>query len=320
MTTPLFALSEDIPTAESDPRSAPEPTPPVEPGLLLRLAGPLQSWGEHSHYPGDRDTAAFPTRSGVIGLLACALGRPRGHRHDDLRQLRLTVRVDRPGTLLRDLHTVGGGLPPEETVRTAKGGRRLENKTTVYGHRTYLADATFVCAITLASDETKGSVGHGGAGVPEQGATLLRRCARALAAPQWPLYLGRRACPPEGPLLLRHSPDALGDLLRCPLPGRPPQSPAVSLLADRPLHWLPRHSQDPDDGSQPSSEVQDEPVDTGPDQRTYRTRHLYRGTWHPPHDQYTGHFGTAYLQQLAVYLEGASEANPTPEVDDSEGS
>ncbi|WP_328965794.1 CRISPR-associated protein Cas5 [Streptomyces virginiae] len=43
--------------------------------MLLRLTGPLQSWGTHSHF-NERDTAAFPTLSGVLGLLACALGRP----------------------------------------------------------------------------------------------------------------------------------------------------------------------------------------------------------------------------------------------------
>src|SRR5690606_24480124 len=124
------------------------PQPPQEPGILLRLAAPLQSWGERSHFTEERDTAAFPTKSGVLGLLACALGRHRGHASDDLRQLRLTVRIDRPGYVLRDLHTVGGGLAPKGTVQTAKGGTRGQGKSTVYGHRLYLADAAFVCALS----------------------------------------------------------------------------------------------------------------------------------------------------------------------------
>ncbi|MGI5473350.1 CRISPR-associated protein Cas5 [Streptomyces sp. CA-132043] len=47
-------------------------------GLLLRLAGPLQAWGTSSAFR-DRDTAAHPTRSGLIGLLAAAAGRPQHH-------------------------------------------------------------------------------------------------------------------------------------------------------------------------------------------------------------------------------------------------
>ncbi len=44
--------------------------------LLLRLAGPLQSWGTQSRFRV-RDTGREPSKSGVIGLLCTALGRPR---------------------------------------------------------------------------------------------------------------------------------------------------------------------------------------------------------------------------------------------------
>ncbi|MDT0476185.1 type I-E CRISPR-associated protein Cas5/CasD [Streptomyces griseoviridis] len=267
------------------------PQPPRESGLLLRLAAPLQSWGERSHFTEERDTAAFPTKSGLLGLLSCALGRHRGEDNSDLRRLRLTVRVDRPGYVLRDLHTVGGGLAPNDTVRTAKGGTRDANRSTVYGHRLYLADAAFVCALTCQDEE------------------VLDRCAEALTAPRWPLYLGRRGCPPEGPVLLDHSPDVLSGLLRLPLPAQAP-APAVTLLADRPLDWLPRHPGDHDDGTRPSSEVQDEPVDTAPHQRVFRTRRLYRGSWHPPEHLYTGELGTTYLKALAAQMHAATVPLP----------
>ncbi|MET9919799.1 type I-E CRISPR-associated protein Cas5/CasD [Streptomyces sp. NPDC006435] len=265
--------------------------PPRESGLLLRLAAPLQSWGERSHFTEERDTAAFPTKSGVLGLLSCALGRHRGQDNGDLRRLGLTVRIDRPGYVLRDLHTVGGGLDAKDTVRTAKGGTRGENRSTLYGHRLYLADAAFVCALTCRDE------------------AVLDRCADALTTPRWPLYLGRRACPPEGPVLLGRSADALGSLLRVPLPAQAP-APAVTLLADRPLDWLPRHPEDPDDGSRPSSEVQDEPVDTAPHRRVFRTRRLYRGSWHPPGRLYTGALGVDYLKELAIHLHAATVPRP----------
>ncbi len=79
-------------------------------GLLIRLAGPLQSWGEHSVFT-HRDTLRYPTRSGVIGIFAAAEGRPRGEPLSDYDALRLTVRIDRPGTVIRDFHTIGGGYP-----------------------------------------------------------------------------------------------------------------------------------------------------------------------------------------------------------------
>ncbi|MFJ8746827.1 type I-E CRISPR-associated protein Cas5/CasD [Embleya sp. NPDC127516] len=267
------------------------PQPPQEPGLLLRLAAPLQSWGERSHFTEERDTAAFPTKSGVLGLLSCALGRHRGQANDDLRRLKLTVRIDRPGYVLRDLHTVGGGLAPKDTVQTAKGGTRGANTSTVYGHRLYLADAAFVCAL---SGQEEG---------------VLDRCAEALATPRWPLYLGRRGCPPEGPVLLDRSSDVLGSLLRLPLPAQAP-APVVTLLADRPLGWLPRHPEDPDDGTRPASDVQDEPVETALQRRTFRTRRLYRGSWRPPEHLYTGELGNNYLKALDAHLHAAAVPSP----------
>ena len=44
------------------------------PNLLLWLEAPLQSWGFDSKF-GRRDTLAFPTKSGVLGLVCSALGR-----------------------------------------------------------------------------------------------------------------------------------------------------------------------------------------------------------------------------------------------------
>ncbi|MFD6855567.1 type I-E CRISPR-associated protein Cas5/CasD [Streptomyces diastaticus] len=174
-------------------------TPTHAPGILLRLTGPLQSWGENSHY-NYRDTAAFPTRSGLIGLLAAALGRPRHHPLDDLTPLSVTVRADRPGKPMRDFQTVGGGLPRHLTVTTAEGGKRKENGATLITDRWYLTDAAFTVALTH----------HDATPLPPA-------WAHALAAPRWPLYLGRRSCPPEGPLLLGTSDHALHDLVHLPL-------------------------------------------------------------------------------------------------------
>jgi len=42
------------------------------PTLLLRLAGPMQSWGLSSRFT-IRDTSLEPSKSGVLGLLCAAL-------------------------------------------------------------------------------------------------------------------------------------------------------------------------------------------------------------------------------------------------------
>ncbi len=148
--------------------------------LFMRLEGPLQSWGTRARW-GDRDTGLEPTKSGVIGLLACALGWGR-ERDADIRtishSLRFGVRIDRPGRLLNDYHTVIGG------VRSAEGRIKINTNTktpeTVVSHRFYLCDASFLAALQ---------------GAPE----VIEQASRALQAPVWPPYLGRRSCPPSVP-------------------------------------------------------------------------------------------------------------------------
>ena len=61
--------------------------------LYLRLEGPLQSWGERGRW-SIRDTGPEPTKSGVIGLLGCAMGVNDDRELRHLSQaLRMGVRV-----------------------------------------------------------------------------------------------------------------------------------------------------------------------------------------------------------------------------------
>ncbi|MFD9592080.1 type I-E CRISPR-associated protein Cas5/CasD [Kitasatospora sp. NPDC059973] len=255
-------------------------------GLLLHLAAPLQSWGERSQF-NERDTAPFPTRSGVIGLLASALGRPRDADIGDLATLSLTVRADRPGVLLRDLHTVGGGLPSAATVTTADGKKRSGAAATLLSHRHYLADAAFTAAVT---------------GDP----AVLAECAHALEEPRWPPFLGRRSCPPEGPLLLGHVDDALHHLVHLPLARRRPgadRSVDVAFHSDRPLTALGQATaHNGDDGTHPAGQVTDEPSTFHPRHRSYRARPRYQRTLTLPAEQCAG-LGTAYLAALGDYLD-----------------
>lgn len=151
--------------------------------LLLRLAGPLQSWGYRSRF-SDRDTGLEPTKSGVVGLLCCSLGRRRSESPTDLAALRMHVRVDRQGTLLKDFHTAGGGVfrgSRDYFAPTSSGAKGKHPNVT---ERHYLQDASFLVALEGNDDD------------------LLKRLGECLKDPHWPLSLGRRSCPPSEPVLV----------------------------------------------------------------------------------------------------------------------
>lgn len=135
--------------------------------LLLRLAGPLQSWGSAARF-ARRTTESAPTKSGVIGLLAAAQGRRRDADLSDLAALEFGVRVDQPGTRLRDFHTAHHS----DTLKAMPLSERF-----------YLADAVFVAGVS------------GEAG-------LVQRLYEALLEPVFLPYLGRRSCPPARPVTI----------------------------------------------------------------------------------------------------------------------
>ncbi len=154
--------------------------------LLLRLAGPMQSWGVQSRFT-ERDTLTEPTKSGVVGLICAALGRDRTENIGDLAALEMGVRVDREGRMQYDFHTAQNVLRAKANVdKLRRGGspNKSEMQDTVVSRRFYLADAHFT--VGLAGDDL----------------SLLRTIHEALGAPHWPLALGRRAFPPGLPVYL----------------------------------------------------------------------------------------------------------------------
>lgn len=135
--------------------------------LLLRLAAPMQAWGVESRF-NYRGSRREPSRSGVIGLLASAHGRRRTEDISDLAQLKFGVRIDQPGQVETDFQIV---LDPRK--------RKYPHVTT----REYLMDAVFT--VGLEGDRAE-----------------LERHRDALLNPVFPLFLGRRSCPPSGPIVL----------------------------------------------------------------------------------------------------------------------
>lgn len=147
--------------------------------LFLRLEGPLQAWGDTSKFVIRRSMEG-PTKSGVLGLICCAMGLSRQAAREELPGLNtmtIGVRIDRPGMRWWDYHTVGACIG----LTTAGGGLKTGAQGTLITRREYLADASFLVAL--------------------QGDTaLIEKVADALRTPKWQLYLGRKSCPPSMPV------------------------------------------------------------------------------------------------------------------------
>ena len=142
--------------------------------LLLRLGGPLQSWGSESLFD-TRDTDYFPTKSGVIGMIASALGRKRDANIDDLSELQFGVRIDHQGEMIIDYQVTDMG----------------EKLNANISRRGYLSDALFLVGLSSNNRE------------------LLQEIKLAVNNPKYPLFLGRRSCPPTLPLDLGIKEEAL---------------------------------------------------------------------------------------------------------------
>ena len=160
--------------------------------LILRLEGALQSWGEMSKWDF-RDSADFPSKSGIVGLLGCAMGIEReSHELAALSDaMTVVVRADRPGIRFTDFQTVTG-----DPLRNAAGKPRSLGNTFI-SNRAYLQDACFTVFI-----ETEES--------------WRDRIVSGLMKPRWCMYLGRKNCVPSRPVLECADPDydGLEDALR----------------------------------------------------------------------------------------------------------
>lgn len=140
--------------------------------LLLRLSAPLQSWGSNSLYDR-RETDSMPTKSGVIGILAAALGIKREDKDSkralaDLAKLQFGIRVDLAGTKIEDF-------------QITQMGEKINSNLS---YRAYLSDAIFLVGLSCND------------------AGYLGKLEYALRNPHFPLFLGRRACPPTQPFVL----------------------------------------------------------------------------------------------------------------------
>jgi len=145
--------------------------------LILRLRGPMQSWGLRGCFD-IRHTETMPTKSGVIGILAAALGVARSDRKavQELASLPMMAVCVKEGTIFTDYHTAGAGLG--EGVPTLDGGSKG-----AVTKRQYLCGYEFLNVLSGPD-------------------VIIDRCAVAVRHPVYALYLGRKSCIPSMPVFL----------------------------------------------------------------------------------------------------------------------
>lgn len=153
----------------------------MQPYLIFGLTASLGAMGELAGHER-RGSMVWPVRSAILGLLGAALGIRRGGDFSTLDALSLAVAVFDEGSALRDYHTI-------ETVPNAAVKHPNSRPEALQ-----MARGRTNTAITLR-DYRCGSF-HGVAiwGGP------LEPLQKALAQPQFTLYLGRKSCPLSAPL------------------------------------------------------------------------------------------------------------------------
>lgn len=135
--------------------------------LVLKLDAPLQSWGLHGHWQ-EKDAGREPTKSGVVGLIACAMGIKRQDIPSLSQKIRIGVRVENEvgneGKLLRDYKTIDIG-----------------KKDKIVSNLWYQQGSSYTVFVDAGD--------------------LTDNIALALTKPKWIIYLGRKSCPITNPPL-----------------------------------------------------------------------------------------------------------------------
>jgi len=157
-----------------------------EAALALLLDGPLQSWGFSSRFQL-RNTALHPTKSGVIGLIAAAMGLAKGSAEEatilqQLARLKMTsIALSRNQEAAAETSRIRR-LEDYHTVRGTRRASGAMSKDAVVTRRQYLLEARF--GVILSGDRS-----------------VLERAAAALQNPRWGVWFGRKSCIPAEPIV-----------------------------------------------------------------------------------------------------------------------
>lgn len=157
--------------------------------LYLRLYGPLQSWGSNSIF-WRRTKELHPTKSGVIGLIFCALGLEGAqskalHEWSNTSQVVYEIGENETDTI-EDFHMVGNGYSEDdpwelECIPKKSNGQKAQNGGVRLTRRKYLQDAKFAVLQEI----------------PEGWETEI---IEGFRNPRWDIYLGRKSCVPSIPV------------------------------------------------------------------------------------------------------------------------
>jgi CRISPR system Cascade subunit CasD len=166
--------------------------------ILLWIEAPLQAWGADSKF-GRRDTLPFPSKSGILGLVLCAMG-TSGPQNELLAKLssgslqiasyvrskqtedsQARIKVSRE-PLLQDFHMVGSGYDDKDIWQKQLIPKTSEGKPAVGGgskmtYRYYLQDACFAAVLEVPAD-------------------MNFSISDAFQNPVYDLYFGRKNCVP----------------------------------------------------------------------------------------------------------------------------
>ena len=150
--------------------------------LVFRIAAPMGAFGDIA--VGERRaTWDVPSKSGVLGMVAAALGieRTETAAHQALDEgLGFAVRQDLAGRPLRDYHTAQAPKARKDrTWRTRREELEADDLNTVLSERIYRIEAEATVVLWVKAD--------GGPSLTELEASLKR--------PRFTLYVGRKACP-----------------------------------------------------------------------------------------------------------------------------
>lgn len=144
--------------------------------VLLKLSGPMQSWGTSSHFV-TRNTEYYPSKSAIIGIIAASFGyrRDEDEKINKLNDLDFAVRIDQVGVLRKDFHIASNYID-------------IWNNTDPYlTYRYYLEDSVFIVA--LSSEDEK----------------WMDEIIYALKHPYFQQFMGRRSCPVPANFVLQEN-------------------------------------------------------------------------------------------------------------------
>lgn len=156
--------------------------------LIFQLYGPISAWGDIA-VGETRRSAAHPSKSAILGLMAASLGIERmdDNTHSSMASAYgFGVKVLSPGTLLVDYHTVQ--VPAQRRMakfRTRKDELGEPQLGTLLSSREYRCDAAYVAALWVARKPVPFS---------------LEELENAVKSPKYTPYMGRKSCVMAMPL------------------------------------------------------------------------------------------------------------------------